>query len=133
MCVFSGTREVRYGGNGKFVTKLVTGPVACTNAVFGDPAKSTAKTCSYASTTVAPAPTPAPAPAPAPAPTPVTWTQCASENGTCTFSGTREVRYGSGSYLFTRIATGSISCSNAVFGDPVKSTAKYCWYSSVTR
>jgi hypothetical protein len=122
MCVFSGTREVRYGGNGKFVTKLVTGPVACTNAVFGDPAKSTAKTCSYASTSVAPT-----------APTTVTWTLCASENGTCTFSGTREVRYGSGSYLFTRVATGSISCSNAVFGDPIKSTAKYCWYSSVTR
>jgi hypothetical protein len=131
MCVFSGTREVRYGGNGKFVTKLVTGPVACTNAVFGDPAKSTAKTCSYASTSVVPTAPTTPAPA-APAPT-ATWTLCASENGTCTFSGTREVRYGSGSYLVTRVATGSISCSNAVFGDPKKSTAKFCWYSSVTR
>jgi len=124
-CSFSGTREVRYGTATQYVSKIVTGSTPCSNAVFGDPAPNVVKSCSYASTTVA-------APTPAPAPTTVTWTNCASEGGTCSFSGTREVRYGTATTSVARTVTGSTPCTNAVFGDPAPNVVKVCSYSSVT-
>ena len=54
------------------------------------------------------------------------WTSCAGENGTCSFSGTQQVRYGSGNFYSTRTATGSIACTNANFGDPNFGVAKSC-------
>ena len=47
VCSVTGTHQVRYGANGLYATKTVTGPVACTNAVFGDPAYRVVKSCSY--------------------------------------------------------------------------------------
>jgi hypothetical protein len=44
-CAFTGQREVRYGANGAFFFRTVTGGTACTNSVFGDPAPDTAKQC----------------------------------------------------------------------------------------
>ena len=116
-CAFSGTHEVRYGAGTSFVTRTVTGSVACSNAVFGDPAPNVVKSCSYSSAAVAVE----------------TWTACAAENGTCSFSGTRDVRYGAGSGFATRTFSGAASCSNAVFGDPVPNVVKSCSYSSVTK
>jgi hypothetical protein len=113
-CSFSGTHEVRYGSGTSFVSKIVTGSTACSNAVFGDPTPNVAKSCSFSNATVAP----------------VTWTACASENGTCSFSGTREVRYGAGTRFASRMFTGSASCSNSVFGDPAPNVVKACTYSS---
>jgi spore coat protein U-like protein len=121
-CSFSGTREVRYGSGTTFVSKTFTGSASCTNAVFGDPTPNVAKSCSYASTTVA-----------APAPAPVTWTACAGEGGICTVSGTRQVRYGSGSTFVAKTVTGSVACTNAVFGDPTPNVLKSCSYSSATQ
>jgi len=106
-CAFSGAREVRYGSGTTFVSRTVTGPVACTNAVFGDPTPNVAKTCSYAATA---------------------WTQCANEGGTCTLSGTHEVRYGSGTTFVSKSVSGSVACTNAVFGDPTPNVAKTCSY-----
>lgn len=126
-CTFSGTREVRYGAPGYYNTKVFTGSVACTNAVFGDPKRATNKTCSFANAATA-----APAPTPAPAPT-VTWTHCANEGGTCSFTGTREVRYGAPGYYNVKKLTSRTACTNAVFGDPKKSTAKSCGYSSLAQ
>jgi hypothetical protein len=126
-CSFTGTRTVRYGANGVYVTKTLTGPVACTNAVFGDPLPGVmAKACSISSTTVAAA-SPAPAtPAPAAA-----WTACASQWGTCSFSGTRQVRYGANGVYVTKTFTGPVACTNAVFGDPLPGVmAKACSYAS---
>jgi len=108
-CSFSGTHEVRYGSGTTFVSKTVTGSVACSNAVFGDPTPQVAKTCSYSA---------------------VTWTSCANENGTCSFSGTHEVRYGSGTTFVSKTVTGSVACSNAVFGDPTPQVAKTCSYAN---
>jgi hypothetical protein len=119
-CTFSGTAQVRYGAGSTFVTKTATGSIACTNAVFGDPTPNTAKTCQMAAVTTTPV-------------APVTWTACASEGATCSFSGTREVRYGAGAKFVSKVAKGSTACSNAVFGDPTPNTAKACQYSSVTR
>jgi serine protease len=62
-----------------------------------------------------------------------TWTTCAAENGTCSFSGTRDVRYGSATSFVTKTFTGSVKCSNAVFGDPAHGVVKSCSYSSVTK
>ena len=54
------------------------------------------------------------------------WTFCASEGGSCSFSGTTEVRYGaSGAYVYKTL-TGGTPCSNAVFGDPAPGVAKSC-------
>ncbi|MFZ5457002.1 MAG: LamG-like jellyroll fold domain-containing protein [Pseudomonadota bacterium] len=56
------------------------------------------------------------------------WVSCANENQTCSFPGTAQVRYGANGRFNTRTATGSIQCSNAVFGDPISGTAKSCAY-----
>lgn len=50
VCAFTGTMEVRYGANGLFVVRTLTGGTACTNAVFGDPIFGTAKTCAITHT-----------------------------------------------------------------------------------
>jgi thermitase len=118
ICSFTGTRQVRYGANNSYATLTATGSIACTNAVFGDPMPATAKSCEYSSATLTPA---------------ETWTTCANEGGTCSFSGTREVRYGGKGVYASKIIAGSTPCTNAVFGDPIKATAKTCAYSSITR
>jgi len=54
------------------------------------------------------------------------WTFCANEGGTCSFSGTQQVRYGAnGSYVYLTL-TGGTACTNAVFGDPAYGVAKHC-------
>jgi hypothetical protein len=52
--------------------------------------------------------------------------RCASEYGTCRFSGTKTVRYGAQGGFFFRNATSSISCSNTVWGDPARGADKEC-------
>ena len=118
-CSFTGTRQVRYGTTGLYASQTATSSIECTNAVFGDPAPTFAKTCEYSSDTTTPPPT-------------VTWIKCANEWGTCSFTGTHQVRYGtSGLYAF-QTATSSIECTNAVFGDPAPKLAKTCDYANDT-
>ena len=117
-CAFSGTAQVRYGTDTQFVVQTLTGGTACTNAVFGDPAFGYGKTCSYAPvTTTASA---------------VNWIACASEGGTCSFSGTRQVRYGTTTQNVIGTFTSQTACSNAVFGDPAYGIGKSCWYADTT-
>jgi hypothetical protein len=123
-CSFSGTREVRFGANGTYTSKVITASTPCTSAVFGDPIKGVAKTCSYSSSSSA-VPTTSTASSPS-------WIACAGEGGTCTFSGTREVRYGAGTAFVTKTFTGSVVCLNAGFGDPAYGQLKTCSYSSNT-
>ena len=104
-CSFSGTTEVRYGGNGIYVYKTLTGGTPCTNAVFGDPAPGIAKSCAVTSSE---------------------WTLCAFEGGFCAFSGTNDVRYGANGLYAYKAATGGIACSNSVFGDPAPNVPKQC-------
>jgi uncharacterized membrane protein len=61
------------------------------------------------------------------------WTFCANEDGTCSFSGQKQVRYGIyGSYHF-KTATNSIKCDNDNFDfDPNPKITKSCEYSSLT-
>ena len=44
-CSFSGTQNVAYGANGKFVFKALANGIACNNATFGDPIVGTVKAC----------------------------------------------------------------------------------------
>jgi chitodextrinase len=60
------------------------------------------------------------------------WTFCGNEGSTCTFTGTKEVRYGAGTSYITMVATDSISCNNTTFGDPIVGTVKHCDYRSYT-
>lgn len=129
LCAFSGTRNVRYGADTRWVTRSVSasgGGVLCSNAVFGDPAYGSAKTCQLepATTTTTPTTT-----------TTTGWAFCANENTSCAFTGTRRVRYGAGSTWVTRdlaASNGGISCSNATFGDPVPNVVKRCDLATTT-
>ena len=126
LCSFSGTRQVRYGANGSYGYKSATGSISCSNDVFGDPIWGVAKTCSYAdssstSTTTTPVVT-------SPVVTAPTWTRCSGEGGTCSFTGTRQVRYGANGVYATKSATGAIACTNDVFGDPIWGVVKSCEY-----
>ena len=120
-CSFSGTRQVRYGANGVYSFRTATGSIACNNGTFGDPLYGVTKSCAFA---------PSAASAPAPAPAIAGWTQCAGENSTCSFEGTRQVRYGAnGVYVFKTVA-GPIQCGNGTFGDPLYGVIKTCSFSS---
>lgn len=44
-CDFSGTKQVRYGGEGEFFYGTFTNGVTCGNAAFGDPIRGTVKAC----------------------------------------------------------------------------------------
>ena len=68
-----------------------------------------------------------------PAAASTTWTLCANEAQTCTFTGTKQVRYGANGTFVYRTVTGSIACTNAAFGgDPVPYVVKRCELASST-
>ncbi|MEU9446221.1 alpha-L-rhamnosidase [Streptomyces sp. NPDC048304] len=55
------------------------------------------------------------------------FTRCAGEGGTCSFSGTRSVAYGAGTYTYKTV-TDSTACTNASFGgDPASNLVKSCY------
>jgi hypothetical protein len=104
-CSFSALASTAYGANGSFNYKMTTSNIACNNATFTDPIPGVVKAC-YQRAPV----------------------QCASENGTCSFSGTRSVAYGAAGTFSYRTATGSIACNNATFTDPIPGVVKACYY-----
>jgi probable HAF family extracellular repeat protein len=116
-CSFPDTRLVRYGANDRYFQRSLTGPVACSNAVFGDPVPGVDKSCSFLNDP----------------PVPDTWTYCGAEATAeiCAFFGTRLVRYGaSGSYVY-KTATRSIRCTTPLFSaDPAVGVDKTCSYAS---
>jgi len=56
------------------------------------------------------------------------YTSCADEGGTCTFPGTKQVRFGANGQWATLSATGSVACDKATFGDPLPNVVKTCEY-----
>ena len=110
-CSYSGVMTVAYGANGSYKYATLPGGASCSNATFGDPAPGTAKSCYL---TAAP-------------PSFTTWTSCAAENGSCSFSGTHEVAYGADGQYSYGSYTGGTPCGNAVFGDPDPGQAKLCY------
>nr|WP_315247391.1 PilC/PilY family type IV pilus protein [uncultured Albidiferax sp.] len=52
---------------------------------------------------------------------------CAAENGTCSFSGIKEVWYGANNRWAVAPVANSVVCSNGNFGDPINGTVKNCY------
>ena len=69
-CSFKGTYRVAYGASGRFVTRVFTNGVTCSNDNFGDPIRGVVKQCFVAIDSATPPPPPAPTPTPTPTPTP---------------------------------------------------------------
>jgi type IV pilus assembly protein PilY1 len=59
-------------------------------------------------------------------------TDCASENGTCSFTGTYAVAYGASTSWKIGVFTDGTPCTNGVFGDPIVGTAKKCYRATAT-
>jgi hypothetical protein len=114
-CGVTGTQLIAYGANGAFVYSTSNGPIICSNTVFGaDPIPGVAKSCYQHGA----------------APSGFD-TQCASENGTCAFSGTQTVAFGTGGEYIYKTFTGSTPCTVAAFGnDPVYGVVKACYLTS---
>lgn len=113
------TVTVRYGANGSYQYRSVSGSIACSNGVWGDPIFGTVKSCDY--TTGA-----------APAPGTTSWVDCAGEGSVCSVPGPRNVRYGAnGSYYHKTVST-AIACGNSAWGDPIFGVVKSCSYESST-
>lgn len=102
-CKCEGT--VKYGVGDSWVEKRVSGTINCSNSVFGDPKYGHAKKCICI-------------------PDEVAGVECAKENGTCECEGT--VKYGVGDSWATKNVSGTIKCSNSIFGDPKYGYAKKC-------
>jgi hypothetical protein len=67
------------------------------------------------------------APAPVPGDLPAGYARCADEGSACSFTGTRVVAYGAGSYRYKTV-TGGTACGVAAFGgDPVFGVLKSCY------
>ena len=54
-------------------------------------------------------------------------TACASEWGTCSFTGSRTVAYGANGRFNVRTLSGPAACNNSTFGDPYPGVAKSCF------
>jgi hypothetical protein len=124
LCSFTGTKQVRYGDYdisgetwmfGRWTVKTVTGPIACTNATFGDPFPDRRKHCEVDESP---------------------WKFCAMEGGSCFVPSVKDVRYGVAGYGNGRTpmywqtwrAWETFDCTNAEFGlDPNPGVVKSCW------
>ena len=55
------------------------------------------------------------------------WSQCSAEGGTCASANGQPVAYGAyGAFTYTT-ATGTMTCNNESFGDPIGNVAKSCY------
>jgi len=116
ICRFNGSARVRYGVDQRYVYRNATGSIRCSVDVFGDPAFGTPKRCEYqlhgsgsASSERG-------------------WDYCASEGGTCRFSGAAEVRYGAKGRFVTKRAINGMPCGVEAFGsDPIFGEKKSCF------
>jgi type IV pilus assembly protein PilY1 len=120
----AGTWKVWYGENtsttsGNWKAAQATGAVPCTQAVFGNPTGSSEQ-CYY--TAGDGSWTPAP-----------NVTECASEGGSCALpSGTWEVLYGANTSWKIAPVSGTVPCTNTVWGDPISGVGKKCFYRPYT-
>ena len=111
-CNYSGVMTIAFGANGDYnYATLGGGGAACTDTVFGDPAYGTAKACYMM----------------APPPQFTHWDLCATNGGTCTFSGTEEVAYGADGRYTYGSHTSSTPCTTSALGNPEASGTTYCY------
>lgn len=108
----SSPQSVRYGIDGKWIEKTVSGTVACTNRFFdGDPAYGTVKRCEQAGAVALGTGD----------------NTLAFEGQLFTVASPQLVRYGANGAWLERMVSGSGQCSNSFFsGDPIYGTVKHC-------
>jgi alpha-L-rhamnosidase len=63
---------------------------------------------------------------------PTGYTQCASENGTCSVTGTQSVAFGANGIYTYATESSAVSCSDAAFPDPDYGVVKSCYTGPVT-
>ncbi len=104
-CNFSGASIIKYGTNNSFNYRAAVNSIDCNNGTFGDPIRGRKKFCYYMIED--------------------DFSACASEGQTCSFKGTKIVRYGSGTTWNYREILNSTPCNSAAFGT-VSSNNRVC-------
>jgi len=113
VCQMDGRGVVRYGVDGQWSTRVMSGAVHCSNDLFGDPAPTQTKRCEVRDGGSGGSSGPG-------------WTFCAAEGETCHLRGSAEVRFGADRHYTTRRAYGSVRCDVDSFGDPNYGQTKHC-------
>ena len=123
-CRVPGNARVRYGVDGRYAYRNVSGGVQCSYRIFGDPARGEHKTCSYQ----------AGGRDDGNADDGRGWEYCGNEGGYCSFRGPAEVRYGVNGKFVVRRAVNGMPCSLSAFGqDPARGEHKQCFVRSERR
>lgn len=110
MCQLDGRGVVRYGVDGQWSSRVLSGRILCGNDLFGDPAPQQPKRCE-----VRDAGSGAQG-----------WVFCAAEGETCRLRGSGEVRFGADRQYTVRRAHNAIRCDVEAFGDPIYGQTKHC-------
>ena len=108
-CEFSGAKLVRYGADTTWTQGVYVDSVGCNNDVFGDPLFGVYKSCQI---------------------TEPEWTTCANEDRTCTFTGAKIVRFGTGTRWSQREYIDEVVCNTNSFDDPAPGLGKICQVAS---
>ena len=112
-CSVSLPSVVALGANGYFNYGTFENATTCSYSVFGNPNASGQIAC-YDE--------------PTPTASSDVWTECAAENGTCSYSGVMTIAFGAnGDYHYATLGGGGTACTDTVFGDPDYNTPKACY------
>lgn len=125
-CEFRGTREVRFGADGRYAYRTVTGGTECNIRAFGDPAPGVKKSCEVRDGTPWGGHPNRPS-----EPSDVgNWHFCADEKGVCRPPRGATVRFGTdGRYAYRHRVHGEVACNVQTFGEPFYGERKRCEYS----
>jgi hypothetical protein len=102
-CILGAGKYVAYGAGSQFFFKVASGAVACTNDTFGDPAPGMVKACYFAN-----------------------YSLVVAENGVVNVAPSN-IAYGANGVFNFRQLSGTFTCNNATFGDPIPGTPKACY------
>jgi YHS domain-containing protein len=148
-CNFTGTRVIRFGGEGKYAYLTRTGGADCRYDTLGaDPLPGKTKACYLedltpgttppsptptASPTVKPSTTPSPSPTASAGPVGKTYTFCSNEWQRCNFTGTRVIRFGAeGKYTYLTRTDGVDCRYDLLLPDPLPGKTKACYLEDLT-
>jgi hypothetical protein len=117
-CDVRGRAVVRYGDQGRWNTRTVSGPVACNNDTFGDPAPERRKRCQVRGGN---------SQSPGNGGGQAGWRRCADEGQVCRVGGRAQVRYGTAGRYVYRDVVREVRCDTHSFGrDPFDGRRKSC-------